>query len=119
MKFAKELGAHITPEWRKQYIQYERFGIFRIFYLIIFKLSRMKSMLDKHMQEVPDIEHADDDVVERFENKFKVDTRMCISIFFPSSAKDQISSSAGWPSQPDAQNCCKIAGNNFDLLSYI
>ena len=24
MKFAKELGAHITPEWRKQYIQYER-----------------------------------------------------------------------------------------------
>lgn len=31
----------------------------------------MKSMLDKHMQEVPDIEHADDDVVERFENKFK------------------------------------------------
>jgi len=55
MKFAKELGAHITPEWRKQYIQYER----------------MKSMLEKHMQEVPDIEYADNDVVERFENKFK------------------------------------------------
>ena len=32
----------------------------------------MKSMLDKHMQEVPDIEYADTDVVERFENKFKV-----------------------------------------------
>ncbi len=23
MKFAEHLGAHITPEWRKQYIQYE------------------------------------------------------------------------------------------------
>ena len=29
-------------------------------------------MLEKHMQEVPDIEYADNDVVERFENKFKV-----------------------------------------------
>ena len=29
-------------------------------------------MLEKHMQEIPDIEHADADVVERFENKFKV-----------------------------------------------
>ena len=24
MKFAQELGAHITPEWRSQYIQYEK-----------------------------------------------------------------------------------------------
>ncbi|GAA6067273.1 xenotropic and polytropic retrovirus receptor 1, partial [Tachysurus ichikawai] len=23
MKFAEHLSAHITPEWRKQYIQYE------------------------------------------------------------------------------------------------
>lgn len=23
MKFAEHLAAHITPEWRKQYIQYE------------------------------------------------------------------------------------------------
>jgi len=55
MKFAKELGSHITPEWRKQYIQYER----------------MKSMLDKHMLEVPDVEHADAEVVDRWEAKFK------------------------------------------------
>ncbi|GCB68587.1 hypothetical protein scyTo_0008249 [Scyliorhinus torazame] len=25
MKFAEHLSAHITPEWRKQYIQYEAF----------------------------------------------------------------------------------------------
>lgn len=26
MKFAEHLAAHITPEWRKQYIQYEVSG---------------------------------------------------------------------------------------------
>uniref|UniRef100_A0A6I8SS68 Xenotropic and polytropic retrovirus receptor 1 homolog n=1 Tax=Xenopus tropicalis TaxID=8364 RepID=A0A6I8SS68_XENTR len=32
MKFAEHLSAHITPEWRKQYIQYELFELI-IFYL--------------------------------------------------------------------------------------
>ncbi|CDQ88594.1 unnamed protein product [Oncorhynchus mykiss] len=25
MKFAEHLSSHITPEWRKQYLQYEAF----------------------------------------------------------------------------------------------
>ena len=28
MKFAQHLSAHITPEWRKQYINYEVLSIF-------------------------------------------------------------------------------------------
>ena len=37
-----------------------------------FQFVRMKSLLEVHMQEVPDVEHADSDVVERWEAKFKV-----------------------------------------------
>ncbi len=31
MKFAEHLSAHITPEWRKQYIQYEVRYLFILF----------------------------------------------------------------------------------------
>jgi hypothetical protein len=34
MKFAEHLSAHITPEWRKQYINYEVNGIENITYKI-------------------------------------------------------------------------------------
>ncbi|KAJ8299891.1 hypothetical protein KUTeg_021410 [Tegillarca granosa] len=40
MKFAEHLGAHITPEWRKQYIQYEL----------------MKEMLYEAQEESPSVE---------------------------------------------------------------
>ena len=37
MKFAEHLSAHITPEWRKQYIQYEvSFFQKKPFYSLIF-----------------------------------------------------------------------------------
>jgi len=45
MKFAEHLGAHITPEWRKQYIQYEE----------------MKSMMYAAMEAAPSMETVDDD----------------------------------------------------------
>ena len=44
MKFAEHLGAHITPEWRKQYIQYEDMKVSFSFELIsssIYKSNRM------------------------------------------------------------------------------
>ena len=56
MKFGKILGAHITPEWRKQYIQYQR----------------LKDMIDKYKQEVPEEEFADFSVLERGETRFIV-----------------------------------------------
>ena len=42
MKFAEHLSAHITPEWRKQYISYEE----------------MKSMLYNAMERQPSCEGA-------------------------------------------------------------
>ena len=30
MKFAEHLAAHITPEWRKQYIQYEEMKVISV-----------------------------------------------------------------------------------------
>lgn len=36
MKFAEHLSAHITPEWRKQYITYE--VNYRIFISMLFHL---------------------------------------------------------------------------------
>ncbi|CDQ65550.1 unnamed protein product [Oncorhynchus mykiss] len=40
MKFAEHLSSHITPEWRKQYLQYEAF----------------KSMLYAAQDQAPSIE---------------------------------------------------------------
>uniref|UniRef100_A0A8V5HGE7 Uncharacterized protein n=1 Tax=Melopsittacus undulatus TaxID=13146 RepID=A0A8V5HGE7_MELUD len=58
MKFAEHLAAHITPEWRKQYIQYEA----------------LKEMLYAAVDQAPSIEDTDEDTVKRcfatFEEKF-------------------------------------------------
>ncbi|KAL0280325.1 UNVERIFIED_CONTAM: hypothetical protein PYX00_001654 [Menopon gallinae] len=50
MKFAEHLAAHITPEWRKQYINYEE----------------MKAMLYYVVEEAPSPESADQDYIARY-----------------------------------------------------
>ncbi|XP_054620079.1 xenotropic and polytropic retrovirus receptor 1 homolog isoform X2 [Dunckerocampus dactyliophorus] len=55
MKFTEHLSAHITPEWRKQYIQYEAF----------------KEMLYAAQDQAPSIEVTDDDTVKRYYAKFE------------------------------------------------
>ncbi|XP_060535438.1 solute carrier family 53 member 1-like [Cylas formicarius] len=53
MKFAEHLSAHITPEWRKQYINYEE----------------MKAMLYAAVEEAPSAETVDaEDVQKHFAN---------------------------------------------------
>uniref|UniRef100_A0AAR2L1Y2 SPX domain-containing protein n=1 Tax=Pygocentrus nattereri TaxID=42514 RepID=A0AAR2L1Y2_PYGNA len=55
MKFAEHLSAHITPEWRKQYIQYEAF----------------KEMLYAAQDQAPSVEVTDEDTVKRYYAKFE------------------------------------------------
>uniref|UniRef100_A0A8C8C504 Xenotropic and polytropic retrovirus receptor 1 n=2 Tax=Oncorhynchus TaxID=8016 RepID=A0A8C8C504_ONCTS len=55
MKFTEHLSAHITPEWRKQYIQYEAF----------------KDMLYSAQDQAPSIEVTDEDTVKRYYAKFE------------------------------------------------
>uniref|UniRef100_A0A8C6SWD8 Xenotropic and polytropic retrovirus receptor 1 n=1 Tax=Neogobius melanostomus TaxID=47308 RepID=A0A8C6SWD8_9GOBI len=55
MKFTEHLAAHITPEWRKQYIQYEAF----------------KDMLYAAQDQAPSIEVTDEDTVKRYYAKFE------------------------------------------------
>ncbi|KAK3087846.1 hypothetical protein FSP39_011436 [Pinctada imbricata] len=54
MKFAEHLGAHITPEWRKQYIQYEA----------------MKEMLYEAQEQAPSPEVTDESTIHRFFARF-------------------------------------------------
>ncbi|XP_062586080.1 solute carrier family 53 member 1-like isoform X1 [Saccostrea cucullata] len=54
MKFAEHLGAHITPEWRKQYIQYEA----------------MKEMLYEAQEQAPSPEVTDEATIHRFFARF-------------------------------------------------
>ncbi|XP_053952692.1 xenotropic and polytropic retrovirus receptor 1 [Anastrepha ludens] len=54
MKFAEHLGAHITPEWRKQYINYEE----------------MKAMLYAAVEQAPSAELVDPEVLSRYFAKF-------------------------------------------------
>ncbi|KAF7990166.1 hypothetical protein HCN44_009901 [Aphidius gifuensis] len=49
MKFAEHLSAHITPEWRKQYISYEE----------------MKAMLYAAVEEAPSAESVESEVISR------------------------------------------------------
>ncbi|XP_077292169.1 solute carrier family 53 member 1 [Arctopsyche grandis] len=49
MKFAEHLTAHITPEWRKQYINYEE----------------MKAMLYTAVEEAPSAESVEQEIVTR------------------------------------------------------
>uniref|UniRef100_A0A3B4T4A8 Xenotropic and polytropic retrovirus receptor 1a n=1 Tax=Seriola dumerili TaxID=41447 RepID=A0A3B4T4A8_SERDU len=55
MKFAEHLSSHITPEWRKQYLQYEAF----------------KEMLYAAQDQAPSIEVTDEDTVKRYYAKFE------------------------------------------------
>ncbi|XP_072130459.1 solute carrier family 53 member 1-like isoform X4 [Mobula birostris] len=55
MKFAEHLSAHITPEWRKQYIQYEAF----------------KEMLYAAQDQAPSLEVTDEDTVKRYYARFE------------------------------------------------
>jgi len=50
MKFAEHLSAHITPEWRTQYIQYEE----------------MKTMLYAAVEKAPSAEVVDEEDVQRY-----------------------------------------------------
>lgn len=50
MKFAEHLSAHITPEWRKQYIQYET----------------MKEMIYNSVEEAPSAEATDQELISRY-----------------------------------------------------
>uniref|UniRef100_A0A034W936 Xenotropic and polytropic retrovirus receptor 1 n=1 Tax=Bactrocera dorsalis TaxID=27457 RepID=A0A034W936_BACDO len=54
MKFAEHLSAHITPEWRKQYINYEE----------------MKAMLYAAVEQAPSAELVDPEVLSRYFAKF-------------------------------------------------
>ncbi|KAG5847954.1 hypothetical protein ANANG_G00131760 [Anguilla anguilla] len=55
MKFTEHLSAHITPEWRKQYIQYEAF----------------KEMLYSAQDQAPSTEVTDEDTVKRYYARFE------------------------------------------------
>ncbi|KAK3886195.1 hypothetical protein Pcinc_009654 [Petrolisthes cinctipes] len=54
MKFAEHLAAHITPEWRKQYISYEE----------------MKAMLYAAVEQAPSPEVTEADVITRYYARF-------------------------------------------------
>jgi hypothetical protein len=54
MKFAEHLSAHITPEWRKQYISYEE----------------MKAMLYAAVEEAPSAELVEPEVLRRHSANF-------------------------------------------------
>ncbi|XP_023340360.1 xenotropic and polytropic retrovirus receptor 1 [Eurytemora carolleeae] len=54
MKFTEHLGAHITPEWRKQYIQYEE----------------MKAMLYACVEQAPSEEVVEEEVSQRYFARF-------------------------------------------------
>lgn len=54
MKFAEHLTAHITPEWRKQYIQYEE----------------MKAMLYSGVEMAPSAAEVDGEHLSRYFTKF-------------------------------------------------
>ena len=54
MKFAEHLAAHITPEWRKQYISYEE----------------MKAMLYTAVEQAPSAEVTEESAIVRYYAKF-------------------------------------------------
>ncbi|XP_063221184.1 solute carrier family 53 member 1-like [Bacillus rossius redtenbacheri] len=54
MKFTEHLSAHITPEWRKQYINYEE----------------MKAMLYAAVEQAPSAELVEPEVLTRYFTKF-------------------------------------------------
>lgn len=69
MKFAEHLSAHITPEWRKQYINYEVSSMLKLKplnpKLLCFSKQEMKAMLYLAVEEAPSVESVEDDVLKR------------------------------------------------------
>lgn len=77
MKFAEHLSAHITPEWRKQYINYEVMNFcFFIFFFIVYNniylylfiyffYKEMKAMLYMAVEEAPSVDSVEDEVLKR------------------------------------------------------
>ncbi|XP_033105651.1 xenotropic and polytropic retrovirus receptor 1 homolog [Anneissia japonica] len=55
MKFSEHLQAHLTPEWRKQYIDYEN----------------LKEIIYKYCENVPQKEEVGEQAVERYTNKIE------------------------------------------------
>lgn len=54
MKFAAHLSAHITPEWRKQYVRYEY----------------LKEMLYYAQEQAPPADTSDEEAIRRYYSKF-------------------------------------------------
>lgn len=54
MKFGEQLASHLTPEWRKQYIEYER----------------LKDMLYEFMVEMPSEEEQRESYISQIDEKF-------------------------------------------------
>ena len=76
MKFAEHLAAHITPEWRKQYIHYEvrKNVVFvpntvHIFYGLILHQD-MKALLYQAVEQAPSAEVVEPEVLARYYTKF-------------------------------------------------
>lgn len=77
MKFAEHLSAHITPEWRKQYISYEvqlytilTFHLYNSFHhlpdlTLIWILQEMKAMLYTAVEEAPSVESVEPEIISR------------------------------------------------------
>ncbi|EDO42605.1 predicted protein, partial [Nematostella vectensis] len=55
MKFTEHLGTHLTPEWRSQYIQYEK----------------MKEVLYSGFEKMPPKEDSPASDIQRYFNKFQ------------------------------------------------
>lgn len=79
MKFAEHLSAHITPEWRKQYISYEvrlQCILILLYYINIFLpylvhkqfgfcFQEMKAMLYTAIEEAPSAESVEPEIITR------------------------------------------------------
>lgn len=77
MKFAEHLQAHITPEWRKQYINYEvsscsvhptSWSVLNPCDTVLFQ--DMKEMLYKIIEEAPSAESTDPENLHRLFTQF-------------------------------------------------
>lgn len=86
MKFAEHLLAHITPEWRKQYINYEVIWHFTFCSFTIsashlitlciqplssyFNFQEMKAMLYTAVEEAPSAESVGPEIIARHFSNF-------------------------------------------------
>ena len=64
MKFAKELVTHMTPEWRKQYLNYKK----------------LKEMLSEHAETLPDRDNTEETALHRINTVFKVPIGIYVTV---------------------------------------